>query len=449
MSGRTAPWPIDGPELLTQVRWIVWRLEGGDRYGTTLTHRPTDRGRETIAGLTWRCYSEDYLRLPKRTRCPIEDFQRLTLDDVVTVMLEVFALRTNLWKILDPRVRLAVVDYAINAGADDAIPALQRAAGIAADGIFGPGTEYAVNAADPERLREHVMDERYQKAARVVIADHSQLANLWGWMTRFGKVLKWRAAAAALVIALLTATSAFSQDGGEEPDQQPRGSLGTAEGAGMRTPTFHHIAVGDVATTRHTHACVEGVITRRMREADGDWHLRIEAGDAFVIAEIIPQLPLDPPRPRQRVEACGITRIDKAHGWPELHPLLSWQAVSTPIGTGGPDGDHPRSARRFTVVLSSYVALRVTDFMQTRSCVFDGRCRELNPLFAQLTGTPALFTAAQVGFTSGITVALWRLHATHHRTLAWVLTWASIGAQAIAVAHNARQLQKVSTRVRQ
>ena len=92
---RTPPWPIDGPELLTQIRWIVWALEGGDRVGTTLTHAPTDRGRETIAGLTWRCYSEDYLRLATGQRCPLEQFQALTLDDVVTVLMEVFALRTN------------------------------------------------------------------------------------------------------------------------------------------------------------------------------------------------------------------------------------------------------------------------------------------------------------------------------------------------------------------
>jgi lysozyme family protein len=231
------PWPIEGPELLTQVRWIVWRLEGGDRFGTRVTNAPTDRGRETIAGLTWRCYSEDYLRLPRGKRCPLAQFQQLTLDDVVQVMLEVFALRTNLWRIADPRLRLAVVDYAINAGADDAIPALQRAGGVYVDGIFGPGTEHAVNAGDPERLREHVMDERYRKAATEVLADQRQLANLLGWINRFGKVLKWRAAAAAVMLLIGVPVSA--QDGFEPVTQRPVSSLGVTvpepigtEGAG-------------------------------------------------------------------------------------------------------------------------------------------------------------------------------------------------------------------------
>lgn len=189
---KTAPWPVDREDLTSQVRWVVWHLEGGDRYGVTVTVGAHDRGGETIAGLTWCCYSEDYLRLPHGQRCPLAAFQALTLDDVVSVMTEVFALRTNLWRIADARLRLATVDFAINAGADDAVPALQRAAGVTADGQFGPESLAAVNEADPDVLRERVMDERYQKAAKVVLANRDQLANLLGWTVRFGKVLRWR-----------------------------------------------------------------------------------------------------------------------------------------------------------------------------------------------------------------------------------------------------------------
>jgi lysozyme family protein len=191
------PWPIDGPDLTSQVRWIVWMLEGGNRYGTAVTNDVHDRGHETIAGLTWRCYSEDYLRLPHGERCPLEEFQQLGLDDVVHVMTEVFALRTNLWRIVDPRLRLAVIDFAINAGADDAVPALQRAVGIRVDGIFGPITEAAANGPNAAIVRERVMDERYRKAALIVARDRDQLANLSGWMRRFGLVLCWRPGVAA------------------------------------------------------------------------------------------------------------------------------------------------------------------------------------------------------------------------------------------------------------
>ncbi len=190
----SAPWPIDRDDLTSQIRYIVWELEGGRQVGTTLTTAPHDRGAETIAGLTWRCYSEDYLRLPRGKPCPIEDFQRLTLDDVVAVLAEVFALRTALWRVRDARLRLAVVDFAIHAGTDDAIPALQRAAGVTADAIFGPETQQAVNVGDAGLLRERVMAARYEKAARVVLADRDQLANLLGWLERFGKVLTWRPA---------------------------------------------------------------------------------------------------------------------------------------------------------------------------------------------------------------------------------------------------------------
>lgn len=192
----TAPWPLDRDDLTSQVRFIVWELEGG-KFGATVTSAPHDRGQQTVAGLTWRCYSEDYLHLPKGQRCPIADFEKLSLDDVVTVLAEVFALRTNLWPIRDALLRLAVVDFAINAGVDDAIPALQRAAGVAADGICGSETLQAVNAGDPALLRDCIFAERYEKAARVVLADRDQLANLHGWLVRFGRVLTWRPTAGA------------------------------------------------------------------------------------------------------------------------------------------------------------------------------------------------------------------------------------------------------------
>lgn len=188
-----APWPVDRDDLTSQIRFIVWELEGGRLVGTRVTSAAADRGRETIAGLTWRCYSEDFLLLPRGQRCPIEAFGALTLDDIVGVMAEVFALRTNLWRIRDAQLRLSVIDFAIHAGADDAIPALQRAAGVAADGVFGPESQHTVNAGDASLLRDRVLAARYEKAAREVLRDREQLANLHGWLVRFGKVMTWRA----------------------------------------------------------------------------------------------------------------------------------------------------------------------------------------------------------------------------------------------------------------
>lgn len=86
---------------------------------------------------------------------------------------------------------------------------------------------------------------------------------------------------------------------------------------------LHRITVAQAATTAWTHVCVEGTLTRRRKESDGDWHLRIEDRGHFLIAEVIPQIPLTPPRTGTRVEVCGITRYDKRHKWPEVHPVLT------------------------------------------------------------------------------------------------------------------------------
>jgi lysozyme family protein len=189
-----APWPIDRDDLTSQIRFIVWELEGGNRVGTTLTTSAHDRGRETIAGLTWRCYSEDYLHLPAGQRCPIADFQRLTVDDVVTVMAEVFALRTNLWRIRDARLRLAVVDSAIQFGPGDPIRWLQAALKVPVDGSFGPESLARTNDhADPIDLRDAVIASRIERHALRVIQDQTQLGFLAGWLRRCGRVLCWRA----------------------------------------------------------------------------------------------------------------------------------------------------------------------------------------------------------------------------------------------------------------
>jgi uncharacterized protein DUF5658 len=101
-----------------------------------------------------------------------------------------------------------------------------------------------------------------------------------------------------------------------------------------------------------------------------------------------------------------------------------------------------RPSHAFHAVLGSYVALRTVDFAQTSSCVFNGGCVELNPVFRSLVSRPALFTIAQAGITTGIATALWKLHHQHPK-LAFVLTGVLVGTQAVVVTSNARQLRQI------
>lgn len=95
---------------------------------------------------------------------------------------------------------------------------------------------------------------------------------------------------------------------------------------------FHRVPLARLATTRWTHACTVGPVVYVRKQADGDIHITLDDGVAKVVLEIIRAVPLPVPRKGQRIDACGITRIDRGHrtqqypaGWPELHPLLSWQ----------------------------------------------------------------------------------------------------------------------------
>ncbi len=99
----TAPWPIDtNGNVLAQVRFILFELEGA-KFGHRVVDNPLDRGGRTLSGLTWKTYSQDYLRMKPGELCPRAAFDALSLDDVVDVILELFAMRPGIARIVDAR----------------------------------------------------------------------------------------------------------------------------------------------------------------------------------------------------------------------------------------------------------------------------------------------------------------------------------------------------------
>jgi undecaprenyl-diphosphatase len=90
---------------------------------------------------------------------------------------------------------------------------------------------------------------------------------------------------------------------------------------------------------RPTRARIYGQVTYVNRELDGDIHIVLTAPDgAFVVLEIIPELPMPAPHDDDRITAWGIVRHDGLHNWWELHPLIGWakgQLVAP--ATGGLD----------------------------------------------------------------------------------------------------------------
>jgi hypothetical protein len=90
--------------------------------------------------------------------------------------------------------------------------------------------------------------------------------------------------------------------------------------------TYHKLAVSQLPTSQWTHVEVAALVTYvRYQDpkngGDGDWHITLEQDGAKVVAEIIPLIPLTPPKKNQRCAVRGISRQDKNHGWPEIHPV--------------------------------------------------------------------------------------------------------------------------------
>jgi len=96
----------------------------------------------------------------------------------------------------------------------------------------------------------------------------------------------------------------------------------------VQADAYHTIPLSKVATTSWTHICTSGPVVYVRKMADGDVHLTLDDGKAKVVAEIIPQIPLTPPRKGDRVKVCGITRWDKRHRWPEVHPVITMEVLA-------------------------------------------------------------------------------------------------------------------------
>jgi hypothetical protein len=96
---------------------------------------------------------------------------------------------------------------------------------------------------------------------------------------------------------------------------------------GARAPDeFPGMPIREIAAGLYpaAHASVAGDVTQTTHEIDGDIHVRIEQGGTFLVAEIVPELPLPVPRVGEEITAWGIVRHDGIHNWWELHPVVGW-----------------------------------------------------------------------------------------------------------------------------
>ena len=166
----------------------VTTFEGGD------SSNPNDRAAvegvtvHTRFGLTWKLFQE--LR-PKAT---YQDFLALTRDDVVDLLTEWACLAPGFYRIANAELLEHVVDYALHSHPRNACKALQWAARVKVDGVFGPQTEAAVNGANAGQVVERLAAYRLRLWARLFQKDPRQRLFAAGWLFRLAALLEERAA---------------------------------------------------------------------------------------------------------------------------------------------------------------------------------------------------------------------------------------------------------------
>lgn len=156
---------------LRTVQDIITDIEKREGGGT-VTNDPSDPGGRTQWGISERANPEAWK------------------DGVVTeaearaIYERKYVKGPGFDKIHDVGLMAQMVDYGVNSGPMVAIQKVQAILGLGVDGILGPATLQAVNAADPTVLARRLVAARVRMICRVVQKRPEQLKDLYGLVDR-------------------------------------------------------------------------------------------------------------------------------------------------------------------------------------------------------------------------------------------------------------------------
>jgi lysozyme family protein len=151
----------------------VLKREGG------YVNHPLDKGGPTNFGITQQTYN----RFRSERNLPLQSVERLTKDEATGIYRAFYWLAARCDDV-PAKIRDIHFDAAVNHGVSRAVRFVQQAVGEKDDGVFGPMTLRAVNAAEAQWLYERYKNLRYRFYTDIVNANRSQQAFLLGWLNR-------------------------------------------------------------------------------------------------------------------------------------------------------------------------------------------------------------------------------------------------------------------------
>lgn len=156
-------------EIIAQVM----KREGG------FVNDPDDAGKATKYGVALVTLSAW-----RGAACTAEDVKNLSALEAAQILEHEFVAKPRFDLIKDPFLLGAVVDAGINHGPSRPVHWLQEALGITSDGILGPATAAAINAADQHRLAAKFLAARVRFYGRDETDHPDQVKFAAGWADR-------------------------------------------------------------------------------------------------------------------------------------------------------------------------------------------------------------------------------------------------------------------------
>lgn len=160
---------------MEQIITGILEREGGDKY----TNHPADRGGPTKWGITQKVWA-------KFTGLPVSeaDMKAITEDEARAFYEVMYIEKPRFIEIHNHHLCELVIDAGVNHGVKQAARWIQVAAGVKKDGVIGPISLAAINAADPLRLFTAVLSSRIKLYGRLVTKNRSQALFAAGWNNR-------------------------------------------------------------------------------------------------------------------------------------------------------------------------------------------------------------------------------------------------------------------------